>query len=172
MTAITDVAGASAAAGPTKASPGTPASGFSDLLAQGPPSSSAAAGANASGSLVSPQTQSALVSLQASGIDANGDIQVTTLSGQHSRINVADEQQFLQGLGHSFAQSMDVNGDGTVTSSELVGKMTSNGGITESEAQTLWDRLSPNGQSETDAQLAAAATSLFAPPGMLPAAAA
>ncbi len=88
----------------------------------------------------------------------------TALSGLGGTIDPTSERQVLQQFGASFARSMDTNGDGKVTEGELVDKLHDNGGLDPALGQRLYGILSPNDAAMSDAQMAASATAVFAPP--------
>ena len=111
---------------------------------------------------MAPSTQAALVQMQAVG-SAGQAGPPTALSGLGGTIDPNSERQFVQTFGADFAQSMDTNGDGTVTESELVNKLHSDGGLDPVLGQQLYDKLSPNDAPLTVAQLTASATTLFMP---------
>jgi len=113
--------------------------------------------------VIAASTQSALLNLQEQG-NAHGRKPPTALSGLGGTIDPTQERQFLQQTGVDFAQSMDTNGDGAVTKSELVDKLHTNGGLPEDLGGQLYDKLNPNGGSMSVAQMAISAASVFAPP--------
>jgi hypothetical protein len=162
LTAIAATQGASSPVLPNNNSAAVDGNLFSDFLNTSgsdgqTPSTNAAAG-----STIASSTQSTLLQVQEAGYDA-GSIPVTTLAGFHSSFNIAGERQFLQTFGVDFAQSMDTNGNGSVTESELVNKLTSSGNLAPALAEQLYDKLSPGDAPMTDAQLAAKSSTLFAP---------
>ena len=117
---------------------------------------------------MAPTTQAALLQMQAVG-SAGQAGPPTALSGLGGTIDPSSERQFVQTFGADFAQSMDTNGDGTVSESELVNKLHSDGGLDPVLGQQLYDKLSPDDAPMTVAQLSASATNLFTPSWATPA---
>ena len=148
------------------ARPNTATSSDSDLFASllnGAQQTASTSVSAASGSAIAPSTQAALLQLQEASPTAQAG-PPTALSGLGGTIDPTSERQMLQTFGADFAHSMDTNGDGTVTESELVDKLHNNGGLDPALGERLYNILNPKGGSMTDAQMAAAATSTFAPP--------
>jgi hypothetical protein len=163
MTSITATQGVTAPAAQAKANdPSADSNLFASLLngATQTTSPSAAAGG---GTAIAPSTQAVLLQLQETGGGA-GMGPPTALSGLGGTIDPTSERQVLQQFGASFAQSMDTNGDGKVTEGELVDKLHDNGGLDPALGQRLYGILSPNDAAMSDAQMAASATAVFAPP--------
>jgi hypothetical protein len=169
MTSITATQGVTAPAAQAKANDPTADSNLFASLLNGATQTASPSAAASSGSAFAPSTQSALLQLQETGGGA-GMGPPTALSGLGGTIDPASERQTLQQFGASFAQSMDTNGDGTVTESELVDKLHDNGGLDPALGQRLYGILSPNNAPMTVAQMAASATSVFAPPWLTPSA--
>ena len=146
--------------------PDTTSNSDSDLFASllnGAQQTASASASTASSLTIAPSTRAALLQLQEASPTAQAG-PPTALSGLGGTIDPTSERQMLQTFGADFAHSMDTNGDGTVTESELVDKLHNNGGLDPALGERLYNILNPKGGSMTDAQMAAAATSTFAPP--------
>jgi hypothetical protein len=162
LTVITAAQGLFNLTPPPSSPAGSAGSDFDDLI-NSLTGSQDSPGNSSGSSVIAPSTQSALLQLQEQG-NTPGMKPPTALSGLGGTIDPSQERQFLQQAGVDFAQSMDTDGDGSVTKNEVVDKLHTNGGLPEDLGGQLYDKLNPSGGSISVAQMATSAASVFAPP--------